>query len=282
MTVYQSPVSPESPFPTHDMPMRHVFIIVGEETLFLCHMINLWLEGHNWELALRVSLEEKAKKALEKRKGDTLFLANPRQQCFTLPGLIKESLLQPGRHQFVADIWEGMGTGRKPDHPDHHWLPWDDDTPLVAKTPVTVEAVVHKRHANLNETGQRFEQYFLFGAGQEAHIYHLPTLEPDYDHVATLEGSPPWLKPEQVDTGITVSIPSLAWMPDKTYCNNPLPVNERIPVLFHGITQYRRKNWDDSNGPIVTVPTYEIKLKRSWWFETRILNFFPPSGSQCI
>jgi hypothetical protein len=285
VSIYQSPDRPESMPPTHDMQMRHVFIVVGEKTLFLCHMINWWMEGHNWELVLRVTLEEAArKKILDDRDGvQPHFLANPRNDCFTHPELIRRSWSDVQKHRkFRADIWKGMGTGQKPKEPDHDWLPWDADTPLLANVEVTIEAVVHHRHANLNQTSQEYEQYLLFGKDEEAHIYHSPTREPDYDHVATLRGRPAWLMPEQVESGVVVSVPSLPWKADKTYCNDSLPINQPVDVHFHGITQYRTENWDDSYGPIRAVPSNEITLKRTWWYETRIINFFPPTGSQCI
>ena len=285
MSVYQTPHRPESDLPTQDHAMRHVFVIVGEETLFLCHMINLYTEGHNWELVLRITLEEEARKTiLQDRDGtEAHFLANPRKRTFSHPDLIRRSLARPGPYVFQADVWKGRGTLPRPADPDHNWLPWDDARRLLRDVPVTVDAVVHHRHVNLNQTGQKFEQYFLFGAGAEAHIYHSPTREPDYDHIATLVRSPAWLKPEQVESGVMVSVPSLHWHADKTYCKEPIPIDKRVDVLFHGITQYQDRNWEDgSPGPIVNVPSYDITMKRSWWFETGVINLQPPTGSQCI
>lgn len=65
--------------------MRHAFVIVGERTLFLCNVATWWMEGHNWELVLRVSLPEAArKKILNDRDGnEPHFLANPRTGRFT-------------------------------------------------------------------------------------------------------------------------------------------------------------------------------------------------------
>ena len=91
MSVYQTPHRPDSDLPTQDHEMRHVFVIVGEETLFLCHMINLYTEGHNWELVLRISIDAEARrKILQDRDGtQPHFLANPSNGAFSLPDLIR-------------------------------------------------------------------------------------------------------------------------------------------------------------------------------------------------
>lgn len=266
--------------------MRHAFVIVGERTLFLCNIATWWMEGHNWELVLRVSLPEAArKKILADRDGnEPHFLANPRTGRFTIPELIRRSWsVKVADRKFQADIWKGLGKGGKPDEPDPDWLPWDDEQPLLTKVTVKIDAVIHHRHSNLNLIGQDHEEYVLFGAGDEAHIYHSPVRQPDYDHVATLERSPVWLQPEQVETGVVVSVPSVPWFPGETRCEEPpLVINQPTIVRFHGITDYRTKKWDDSTGPIRPVPRYDITVKRNWWFATSVLNYDLPTRGQCI
>ncbi len=286
MSIYQSPDRPESMLPTHDVPMRHAFVIVGERTLFLCHVPNWWMEGQNWELVVRVTLPDAArKKILSDREGDEPhFLVTSRTNKFTIPDLIRRSWsLKVADRKFQADIWKAVGPGNKPDQPDPDWLPWDEDEPFLSKVTVKIDAVIHHRHANLNLTGQGHEQYLLFGAGDEAHIYHLPVRQPDYDHVATLDRTPAWLQPEQVETGVVVSMPSIPWFPGETRCTEPpLQIDEPTVVRFHGLSDYRTKKWDDSAGPNRPIPRYEIIVKRDWWFATGVLNFVQPTFGQCI
>jgi hypothetical protein len=286
MSIYQSPDRPDSMMPTHDVPMRHAFVIIGERTLFLSHLASWWMEGHNWELVLRITVPEAARKKIinDRHDEEPLFMVNPRTSLFTIPELIRRSWsLKPADRKFQADVWKGIGKGAKPDEPDPDWLPWDDHEPLLTKVTVKIDAVIHHRHANLNVIGKEHEDYILFGAGDEAHIYHSPTRQPDYDHVAALDRPPAWLQPEQVETGVVVSVPSVPWFPGETRCKeSPLPIGQPTVVRFHGMTDYRTKRWDETAGPYRPIPRYEITVKRDWWFATDILNFVPPTFGQCI
>ena len=286
MSIYQSPDRPESMLPTHDVPMRHAFVVVGERTLFLCHVVSWWMEGHNWELVLRITIPEAArKKILSDREGEEPhFLVTSRSSKFTVPELIRRSWsMRIADRKFQADIYKGIGPGVKPDQPDPDWLPWDEDEPFLEKVTVKVDAVIHHRHANLNLVGQEHEQYLLFGEGDEAHVYHLPLRQPDYEHVATLVRTPTWLQPEQLETGTVVSVPSIPWLPGETRCTEPpLLLDEPTVVRFHGLIEYRTKRWDDSAGPNRLIPRYEINVERDWWFATGVLNFTQPTFGQCI
>ena len=270
--------------PTHDVPMRHAFVVVGERTLFLCHVANWWMEGQNWELVLRINVPESARRAIinDRNPTEPHFLVNT--ALFTIPELIKHSWSQKAtERKFQADIWRGFSRRPKPVEPDPDWVPWDDEEPLLTNVGVKVEAVIHHRHANLNLTARAFEEYLVFGEGSEAHIYHSPVRQPDYDHVATLAEVPAWLQPDQLETGVVVCVPTAPWFPGETRCEGPpLTLNQPTVVRFNGITDYRSKNWDDSPNPSKAVPRYEMTVRRNWWYSTGVLNFAPPTQSECI
>ena len=284
MSIYQSPEREEWTLPTHEVATRHGFVVVGERTLFLCHLANWWLEGHNWELVLRVTLPEGAKKQIINDRDDSEphFLVN--SALFTIPELIRRAWsLKANERKFAADIWKGFAKADKPDEPDPDWVPWDEHEPLLTDVPVKVDAVIHHRHANLNLIGRAYEEYLLFGVGGEAHIYHSPVHLPDYDHIATLAEVPAWIQQDQLETGVMVSVPVVPWFAGETHCEGPpLLVNQPTVVRFNGITDYRTRNWDGSPSPNRTVPRYEMTVKQNWWFATSTLNFEPPTRSECI
>lgn len=258
------PTSDEPAYPTQDVPMRHAYVFVGTATIFLCHQIMGFMQGHNYEVVLEVELPEEIQRALilnREQTGATHFVATAEGSEHTLPAL------KAGRlGEFLADVWDYF-----PLNWGDHW-PWTGE-PLFGAFPVKVRRVVHYRQIDLNLAARRFEGYVLFGKGDEAHVYHSVVREPDYDHVASLRGPPDWIQPEQLEAAVAIGVPDLAWDADATRCSNPLP-DGRHRVLFHGIEEYRDPHGQDPEKRII-VPEYRIGVERTWWFSTRVVNFFP-------
>jgi hypothetical protein len=255
-------------YPTHNMPMRHAFVVVGSETIFLCHLINLWMEGHNYELALEVRIPEAARQALLKDRavhGKTHFLGNQEKAMIKLPEIKSGALVE-----FPSDVWAGL-----PEKMGKKW-PWENEEPLLRDVPVTIAAVTLYRHVTLNTIGRTAQAYFLFGKGNEAHLYHSVVREPDYDHVASLTCAPEWIQPEQLAAGVDVTFPALEWSPDRTECTDPL-VSGRHTVLYYGIRQYRDHRGRDHS--LSEVPPYHVEVDRTWWFATSVANF--PGEDPC-
>src|SRR5687767_3548700 len=93
-------------YPTHNMPMRHAFVVVGSDTIFLCHVINLWMEGHNYELVLEVHIPDRARDALLKdraERGKAHFLGNQENALVKLPDLKTGACAK-----FPSDVWAGI------------------------------------------------------------------------------------------------------------------------------------------------------------------------------
>lgn len=278
--------------PHHNQPGRHAWVILGEKTIFLCHMIMGWMQGHNYEVVLEVDLpEDVVKKVLRDRSdnGHTHFLGNQADppagnghghaarsgETMALRPEHTIPMLFSGRlNQFTADIWNYFPAKQC----SMEW-PYPPRTAFLEGVPVAVRRVVHYRHINLNILAQRYESYLLFGRDEEAHIYHNVVEEPDYDHVATLAHRPDWIQPDQLEAGVIVSVPGLPWTAGRTHCTNPLPDGRTQRVLYHGYRRYRDHPPRDPNR-YHTIPPLEIELGRTWFFSTRVVNW-PGGPSVC-
>ena len=251
-------------YPTQSNPMRYAFIVVGSETIFLCHQIMSHMEGHNYEVVLEVTLPDDTKKRLLEDRGEhgrTHYLANVQEHTL--------ASMKAGRVTgFDADIWNTF--------PKHPVLapPWGSPghpiEPWLAGVRIEIVRVVEYSHVNDNVRGRKYEEYVLFGKNGEAHLYHSIVRQPDYDHVATLASVPEWLSPEQLQAGVRISVPALPWQESATRCGNPLPDNTSQVVMYFGISEYR----DPFGEKPTSVPQYTVHVDRTWWYSTRIVNYF--------
>jgi hypothetical protein len=233
-------------------PDQHAFVMLGSKTLFLCHMTMLHMEEHAFEFVLRASLTREAQKAWEADRGqhpdETYFLGNTESDLMTIPDLATGV-----RTSFTASIWAGIPV-------KHHYpmvWPWKDVKPIVADTPVTVERVVAFRHFDLQQNYPERLTYLLFGAGEEAHLCHYQTREPDFDEVVTLAEAPAWLPAPLLEAGVHVNFPDLKATP--VYCSSPL-LDEDYMVQYSGQDTQR----------------YPLKLDRTLWFSTKVTNAKDP------
>lgn len=265
--------------PTHDHWGRHAWVVLGTETIFLWHMVMGWMQGHNYEVVLEVDLPDPVREAiLQDRKnnghshiignrGDTLPLT--RGAC--PPGHSLPQIKSGEVRSFIADAWNYI-----PTKPASMSWPYSESSEFIKGFNVQVKRVVHYRHVDMNISGQRFENYVLFGKGAEAHVCHTVVDQPDYDHAATLRRPPDWLDHGKLEAGVFVSVPALPWYHDRTRCVNPLPDGEPQRVLYHGIERYRP--WPppcgEPPGENVPVPCLKIEVDRTWWFSTRVVNHF--------
>jgi hypothetical protein len=252
-------------YPTQSNPMAHAFIVVGSETIFLCHQIMSHMEGHNYEMVLeaRLPLDTVDTLIRDRDEGRTHYLANDKEWH-------RLASMKAGHvTRFEANIWNSFEKAPKLMPP---WgIPGQPRPPWLTDVPVEIVRVVHYRHSNANLTGRRHEEYFLFGKGNEAHLYHSIVRQPDYDHVATLKARPEWLSTPQLEAGVSVSFPGLPWAPEETRCMNPLADGSRHEVRYFGITEYRNSKTGEDPKP---VPRYKIHVGRTWWFSTRVVNYF--------
>lgn len=271
---------------TESMPGRHVFIVVGNKTIFLCHQIMSHMEGHNAELVLEVELDDETLKFLfeDRKKGVTHFLANSKFNLFALEQIVCNRVLFGSIGScflgFQADIWNTFTKDpKKPNLPP--WLD-KDIKPVLSDVPVKIVRVVHYRHYNENLGSRIHEQYTLFGKDEEAHLYHSVSRRPDYDHVCSLVKAPDWLNPYQLESSVQVSFPGLAWSSHSTYCQNPLPDGTKHKVLYYGLDHYcmhpepQNTGHSCENTPEARkdISDLFVDVDRVWWYSTRIVNYF--------
>lgn len=255
-----------------NIPERHAFCIVGEDTLFLCHQIMTHMEPHAYELILEVEIPEDAKRKIfadRDKNGKSHFFGNKDGGEFTLP-----SIVSGNRTSFTADVWNTVPDSDPPDVlPEPPWAGlWNKPTaePWLSDVKVTIKRIAHFRHLNRNEHSRKFESYILFGRGKEAHILHSVLFQPEYDHVASLKEAPDWIDEEQLISTVEISLPHLPYDNYSTYTDNPLPDNSRHRVLYYGLTEYR-----DPMGALQNkIPELYIEVGHTWWFSTKIINYW--------
>lgn len=233
---------------------QHAFVMAGKKTLFLCHLTMLHMEEHEFEFVIRASLTPEALKAWQadqrQHPDETYFLGNVESDLMTIPDLAIGA-----RTSFKASIWAGIPIK----HTYKVW-PWKGIKPIVADTPVTVERVVDYRHFDLQLNPAQTLTYMLFGSGDEAHLTHYQTHEPDYDEVVTLSKAPPWLPEPLLEAGVHVNFPALPPAPPgaPVYCSSPL-LNPTYKVQYCG-----------------QPATFPLDIDRSLWFSTKVTNAKDP------
>ena len=235
-----------------NQPAQHAFVMAGAKTIFLCHLTMLKkLLEHMYQVVLRVRLPYFAMQEYladrERHQGETYFLGNVADDLMTNPDLNTGA-----RVSFIGNIWRGI-----PDKPVYSEWPWKDVDPIIANVPVTVERVVYYRHFDHNFQFPKSLTYVLFGSGQEAHLYHYQTTEPDFDQVVTLKEAPTWLSGRLLEAGVNINMPTLSSRPVR--CSNPL-TEFTYQVHYCGLE----------------MEQYEIKIDRSLWFSTKIANSTDP------
>lgn len=248
---FDAPSSVASDAATHgkahaERPMRHAFIVVGKQTLFMCHQIMLSMPEHNHESVFEITLPDDIRAAILKERtelGATHFLANSAGSERTL-----DKLASRNGQKVTADIWNFFPS---PEDWGKEW-PWAG-APNFQNVPVTIVRDV-REIAIGDPVEQDFESYLLFGKGDEAHLYHLVRNRPDYDHVLSLRASPAEIPPDLLEAGCVISILDLPREKRFPPCSNPLPEGLYTASAV-GIAQ-----------------PFRIEVGRSFWFSTLVVN----------
>ncbi len=231
-------------------PTQHAFVMLGKETLFLCHLTMFHDEQHRFQIVLRAQLPAYAMAAylgdFAAHPNETYFLGNSEQDLITMPEL------QSGlRTSFIADIFRGI-----PQRHVYRTWPWKHEVPVVKSVRLTVERVVYSRHFDFNLNYPDTLTYVVFGSGTEAHLTHYQVKEPDYDHVLSLKAVPSWLPAIVLEAGVHLNFPALKT--GDTPCENPLRDGEH-DVHYAGMPPVHR---------VIVGPTR--------WFSTKIVNAVDP------
>ena len=254
-----SPVTLEASHGGHDPamivnhPSQHAFIMMGYQTLYLCHLTMYGMEEHNYQLVLQASLPSEAMRQYNSDRrshpNNTYFLGNSPQDLLTVPDM------QTGeRRCFIADVFRGIPQLQK-----YVSWPWENQTPIIRGVPLLIERVVYFRHLAQTFEAPTTLTYALFGSGNEAHMTNCQTKIPDFDHVVSLAEAPTWLSSTQLQSGVHVSIGAHRTA-DQIPCADPLPAsNETTSATC--MVKYRG-----------TGPDRPIKIGYHHWFCTKIAN----------
>jgi hypothetical protein len=187
---------PAMPMPQQETPAVHGMFMFGSDTVFLSHMPMFAMANHQYQVVLQVTLPPDAMNLYRAQKQQhpqaVLNLANPEDE-FILPDL------QTGtRTQFNASLW--------PDYTNDGGGTQIGD-PFATNVPVHVDQIVHFRHFDPNATRPPNLEYLLFGTATEAHLSHLITSEPDFQHILTLATVPRWAGADQLSGGVELQMP---------------------------------------------------------------------------
>lgn len=266
------PADASAPGVIHDGPEQHAFVMAGTKSVFLCHLTMLHMEAHMYEVVLSATLPDYALEAYQRDQAAhpdrTYFLGNVEEDLMSIPDLITRQ-----RTRFVANIWTGI-----PDRPVSEGWPWagHDDLILVRNVFVTIDRVVHFRRFDFNQNYPNTLGYIMFGAGQEAFLYHQQTRIPDFDSVVALDAAPTWLSPTLLSMGVPVNFPSFPQQPSSgaaVYCNHPIKAGPHV-VQMGG----PRPSQEDPDDPGPLTNGYPITVGRTLWFNTKITNLVDPCG----
>jgi hypothetical protein len=233
-------------------PGQHAFVMLGEKTLFLCHLTMLHMPEHMFQVVLRAKLTDDAMAAYlrdrSQHPSETYFLGNSPDDLMTI-----FSLHSGARREFVADVFRGI-----PYMPVYEHWPWKNEKPILRGVTLSVEREVYYRRFDLNLGRPETLTYVLFGSGSEAHLTHYQVKEPDFDHILSLAEAPDWLPAEALEAGSHINFPQLPSTP--VYCSSPFTRKE-YRVQYQG-----------------QLGTYSVKIGADYWFSTKITN----TGNPCI
>lgn len=234
--------------PLDPEPSQHAFVMLGEQTLFLCHLTMFHMQEHMFQIVLRASLPEDAWTTYLKHRKDhpleTYFLGNNEGDQTTV-----FSIHTGERTSFIADIFLGIPYKRV-----YEEWPWKGQTPVIGRVPLTIEREVYYRHFDFNLGYPDTLTYLVFGRGTEAHMTHYQVKEPDFDHILSVAKVPEWMPKAALESGIHVNFPGLR-STDPVYCGDPFP-NKEYQVQYAG----------------QPGTTYPLTVGPSYWQSAKIVN----------
>ena len=232
---------------------HHAMIIVGDQHLYLCHMINMGMAAHHYHYIIKVRLDDHGMREYLRIKGE--LNNQPLNDCLMVGNLLPFRLsdIYLGRiRSYEAGIW----TARPPESfvLGMAW-PWAKQEPL-AKINVHIERVVHFRRFSSADNYPSELTYILFGNEHEAFLQHNQTKQPDFDHILKIK-PPDELEPDFLACANTVRVGGLLERPGgKLRCAPPLNNGDRNIAL----------SFDFASRAVTTDVIENI------WFSTDVVN----------
>lgn len=170
-TANQSQISPD----------RHGMVLIGEKTIYGCHLPMLFVPEHKFQVILRYRLPDFVQDHLvrDQRKYPHLsyILINPPGEEFRLEDIITGTLAG-----YTGDIYRVQNFSQLM-----------NASPWYRGVTVSVEWVEFDAALPSHHTLPQNANYWLFGDHTEAHITHLIWRDPSFQHVATLREWPSWM-----------------------------------------------------------------------------------------
>jgi hypothetical protein len=233
-------------WPIVDTPNTHGMFMLGTNTLYLCHMPMFTKEDHYYQLTLRATLDAASMTTYLRDSaqypGEAYNLINLDSNQFTLPEVATGQV-----STFAAAIYRGYSNA-------------NGGTPgpmIVGNAVVTVQRVVVFRAFNQAIPRPDNLTYVLFGAGNDVFLDHYIAMDPDFQHLLTLQAAPTWLSAAQLSAGVLVSF---AQASTPIGCSPPLD-SGLYSVKFQGI-------------PDAQVP---VQIAKTVWYSTgNMLNSVDP------
>lgn len=228
---------PEPP----DTPDLHGFVMTGGAQVFLSHLPMFYVENHCYEVLLGVTLQpeehETYLRVAAENPDQAMILGNSAERKMTL-----QEMLSSG--SFPAEAFVGI--------PDESSKPYM--SPEVQVGPVLIF-----EHFNPAAQYPPTLTYYLYGAGDEAHLSHAMARPPDFQQELTLARVPEGVGPQELAAGVPVSIPSLP-TPPKPVTADPLQGDRYKALLPNGTTttlEIARRHYFDST--MLNMPPHQQK-----------------------
>jgi len=213
--------------------------MTGGEYVFLSHLPMFFVENHCYQAIFSVALQagdldDYLSHAAE-NPGEAMILGNSANRKMTLPEIVASA-------SFPAEAFVGV--------------PGESSKPYMSPE-VNVGPVVRFAHFEAAAERPQTLTYYLYGAGDEAHLSHAIARYPDFQQELTLAGVPAAVGPDELVAGVPLSIPALPTPPE------PVTADPLVDDGYRALL------------PDGTATTFEIAERH--YFDATVLNELPPT-----
>jgi hypothetical protein len=226
---------------SHELPRPpdtadlHGFVMMGRERLFLCHLPMFFMENHCYQLICegRLPAEDQATYLAARlaNPGAALILGNhdPMTLCELVSG-----------PAFAADAF--VGVPRDPTQAQ----------PFMTSR-LRITRILLFRHFDADDTYPPQLAYFLYGTSDQAHLSHLITRAPNFQHELDLADVPDHVSEAQLAVGVPIVL-------------HGAPEASRQPVTADPLTDLSYDVDEDGHA------SGAIRLGPRYWFDATTLN----------
>jgi hypothetical protein len=200
----------------------HNMFVVGEKAMFLSHL-PMYDSEHRYQVILQAKLKRQGQDVtstyLKDRAGHPqtkMYTLEP-ADFFILSRVMAKDASAPSRKTFDAMVFRGH-LERNP----HQVISGLD------KVEVEVQKLVYGAELTAQSKSPSELTYIVFGADSDLYLAHLIGHAPDFDQIVNVSFAPGTLTSEDIDRGVTLTIPQRTNAPDKR-----LKLNESAQGVAH-------------------------------------------------